>query len=159
MESFDANISAFMQWLLKATIQGSLLVCLIMLIKLMLKEKLSSRWYYWLWLVLLIRLALPWAPQSRFSLYSLILNSLPSHRITSNQSVVLTDETDFESDVSLQHGMADDTSVTGQNGTSQRVQGIDSGEKNLPETAVTSSRLSLSANGQNRQNSMLAVHV
>lgn len=34
MESLDASLAAFCQWLLKATLQGSLLVCLILAIKL-----------------------------------------------------------------------------------------------------------------------------
>ena len=41
MGTFEANLATFVQWLLKATLQGSLLVCLIVLIKVVLRG--SSR--------------------------------------------------------------------------------------------------------------------
>jgi beta-lactamase regulating signal transducer with metallopeptidase domain len=81
--SLDTSLTAFFQWLLKATLQGSLLVCLILLVKAVLRERLLARWHYCFWLVLLVRLILPWAPQSRLSIYNLIPQSLPSHRALS----------------------------------------------------------------------------
>jgi len=71
METYQEVLAAFLQWLLKTTLQGSLLVCLIMLIKMTLRERLPARWHYCLWLILLVRLSLPWSPQSRLSIYSL----------------------------------------------------------------------------------------
>jgi len=71
MEAFSAQLSPFFQWLVKASLQGSLLICLILLIRLMLRGRLPIRWHYWLWLVLLVRLSLPWSPQSHFSIYNL----------------------------------------------------------------------------------------
>ncbi len=72
MDALTTNLAPFWPWLLKATLQGSLLVCLILLIKRVLRERLAARWHYALWLVLLVRLAAPWAPQSGVSLYGLI---------------------------------------------------------------------------------------
>ena len=80
VETLDTSLATFFQWLLKVTLQGSLLVCLILLIKIVLRERLPTRWHYCLWLVLLMRLVLPWAPQSRLSIYNLIPRSLSSHR-------------------------------------------------------------------------------
>jgi len=77
MEALTTNLAAIWPWLLKATLQGSLLVCLIVLIKMILRERLPARWHYALWLVLLLRLALPWTPQSRISIYGLIPRSVP----------------------------------------------------------------------------------
>ncbi len=79
MESLDTNLNVLFQWLLRATVQGSLLACLILAIKLVLRERLPARWHYCLWLVLLVRLSLPWAPQSHLSIYNLIPRLLPSH--------------------------------------------------------------------------------
>ena len=70
METFDIHLTAFVHWLLRATLQGSLLVCLILAIKLALRNRLPARWHYCLWLVLLVRLVLPWAPQSHLSIYN-----------------------------------------------------------------------------------------
>ena len=71
MESLEVYVAPFFAWLWKATLQGSVLVCLIVLIKLLLQRRLPARWNYALWFVLLVRLSLPWAPQSRLSLYNL----------------------------------------------------------------------------------------
>jgi bla regulator protein BlaR1 len=81
VESLDTNLTLLSQWLLRATLQGSLLVCLILAIKLALRERLPARWHYCLWLILLVRLALPWVPQSRLSVYNFVPQSLPSHRV------------------------------------------------------------------------------
>lgn len=80
MEAFGINASPLLQWLLKTTIQGSVLVCLILLIKLVLRQKLLIRWHYCLWLLLLARLAMPWAPQSRISMFNLMPQSVPQQR-------------------------------------------------------------------------------
>ncbi len=64
-------LGTFLQWLLKATFQGSLLVCVILLIKTLLRDRLPARWHYGLWLVLLVRLSLPWSVQSSLSIYGL----------------------------------------------------------------------------------------
>jgi len=71
MQALTIQAWPFFQWLLKATLQGSVLVCLILLVKLLLRHRLSVRWHYCLWLILLIRLSLPWSPQSSLSIYGL----------------------------------------------------------------------------------------
>ncbi|MBN1974177.1 MAG: PD40 domain-containing protein [Sedimentisphaerales bacterium] len=159
MESFYANISTFMQWLLKATLQGSILVCLIMLIKLILKEKLSARWYYWLWLVLLIRLALPWAPQSRFSIYSLILNSLPSHQAASSSSIELSNGTDNKPDTFDHIENKEDALETGKSVTLPQMQEGDSEGKNSSPTIIAASGSSSNTKSQYQQKIVFSVHV
>lgn len=79
MESLDTNLSVLFQWLLRATFEGSLLACLILAIKLALRERLPARWHYCLWLILLVRLSLPWAPQSHLSIYNLVPRPFSSH--------------------------------------------------------------------------------
>ena len=83
MESLDTNLAVLFQWLLRATLQGSLLACLILATKLALRERLPARWHYCLWLILLVRLSLPWAPQSHLSIYNIVPRSLPSHLASS----------------------------------------------------------------------------
>jgi Tol biopolymer transport system component/beta-lactamase regulating signal transducer with metallopeptidase domain len=72
MEAFNIILSPFFQWLLKTTIQASVLICLILLVKITFRQKLPVRWHYYLWLILLVRLALPWSPQSRISIYNFV---------------------------------------------------------------------------------------
>jgi beta-lactamase regulating signal transducer with metallopeptidase domain/Tol biopolymer transport system component len=65
-------IQPFFDWLLETTLIGSVVICLILLIQKALGGKLGPRWCHALWLVLLIRMVLPWAPSSRLSLFNLI---------------------------------------------------------------------------------------
>jgi len=80
MESLNISVQPFFEWLLRATFQASLLICLILLLQVMLRGKLGPRWCHALWLLLLIRMVMPWAPQSRASIFNLIPRSIPSSR-------------------------------------------------------------------------------
>ena len=74
------QLQPFFEWLLRTTLQASLLICLIFLFQAVLRNKLGARWHYCLWLLLLIRMAMPWAPQSRVSVFNLIPQSLPQRQ-------------------------------------------------------------------------------
>jgi beta-lactamase regulating signal transducer with metallopeptidase domain/Tol biopolymer transport system component len=72
MEGIMAFIQLFFDWLLQTTLIGSVVICLILVIQKMLGGRLGPRWCHALWLVLLMRMILPWAPSSRLSLVNLI---------------------------------------------------------------------------------------
>jgi len=72
MGTFAAQLSEFFNWLLRASLQASVLVCLVLLVKALLQRKLAVRWHYYLWLLLLVRLVAPWAPESRTSIFNLV---------------------------------------------------------------------------------------
>jgi beta-lactamase regulating signal transducer with metallopeptidase domain len=72
MQAFIVNGLPFFPWLIKTSLQGSLLIGLIFLVRLLLRDRLSVRWYSYLWLLLLLRLALPWVPNSRISAFNLV---------------------------------------------------------------------------------------
>lgn len=59
-------------WVIETSIMASILVGLILCLKLLLKNQLTPRWQYALWLILLVRLMLPWSPNSSFSMYSML---------------------------------------------------------------------------------------
>jgi len=65
-------VQPFFDWLLQTTLIASVVICLILAAQKTLGGKLGPRWSHALWLVLLIRMALPWLPSSRFSLFNLI---------------------------------------------------------------------------------------
>jgi beta-lactamase regulating signal transducer with metallopeptidase domain/Tol biopolymer transport system component len=72
MEGIMAYTQSFFGWLLQTTLIASLVICLILLIQKVLGGKLGPRWSHALWLILLIRMVLPWSPSSRVSLSNLI---------------------------------------------------------------------------------------
>jgi len=86
MESLSVQVQPFVAWLLRSTLQASMLIGLILLVQITLRGKLGPRWSHALWLILLLRMVLPWAPQSRVSIFNLIPHSdspvgwgLPQH--------------------------------------------------------------------------------
>ncbi|PEQ92532.1 M56 family metallopeptidase [Bacillus cereus] len=58
-------------WLIETSLMASILVGFILCIKVLFRNKLTPRWQYMLWIVLMIRLLLPWSPDSSYSIYSL----------------------------------------------------------------------------------------
>lgn len=77
MNFISVEISPFWGWLLKTTLHGTVLIGLIILIKWLFRGKLTARWQCALWGLLLVRLALPWMPQSRLGLSAMVFELLP----------------------------------------------------------------------------------
>ena len=76
MESLSMQLMPLFDWLLRTTLQAALLFCLIMLIKLIVRGRLPIRWHYCLWLLLLIRMATPWLPESKISVFNWVPRSI-----------------------------------------------------------------------------------
>lgn len=73
MERFvDIYLPAFFDWVIETSIMASILVSLILCIKVLFRNKLTPRWQYMLWIILIIRLVLPWSPDSSYSIYSVL---------------------------------------------------------------------------------------
>ncbi|MCU5486685.1 M56 family metallopeptidase [Bacillus cereus] len=62
----------FFDWLIETSLMASILVGFILCIKVLFRNKFPPRWQYMLWIVLMIRLLLPWSPDSSYSIYSLL---------------------------------------------------------------------------------------
>ncbi|MEC0092712.1 M56 family metallopeptidase, partial [Paenibacillus macquariensis] len=54
------------------SIMASILVLLIMMMQHVLKHRLKPRWHYLMWLLVIVRLIVPWGPESEFSIYNWI---------------------------------------------------------------------------------------
>lgn len=65
------RLSDFFAWILSTSLMASVLVVLILAAKWLLRDKLKPRWSFLLWLLLILRLVLPWAPESSFSVYNI----------------------------------------------------------------------------------------
>jgi len=77
MEALSIQLQPLFDSVLRATLQASLLICLILLLQTVLRSRMEVRWHYCLWLVLLVRMAMPWTPQSRISLFNLLPQAMP----------------------------------------------------------------------------------
>jgi bla regulator protein BlaR1 len=74
----------FFKWILSTSAIAALLVGLIFLTKLALRSHLKPRWHYIIWLLLPLRLLLPWIPESSFSIFNLFANHKSSNLQTIN---------------------------------------------------------------------------
>jgi len=81
MGTLTIQLRPFFDWLLWVSLQGSVLIGLIVLIQLILRGKLGIRWHFLLWVLLLIRLAVPWLPESKMSIFNLLPKSIQQGRI------------------------------------------------------------------------------
>ncbi|MBI2949392.1 MAG: PD40 domain-containing protein [Verrucomicrobia bacterium] len=71
MRDFSLTLlESFTAWLVKTSWQVSVLIGLVLLAQWVLRRHLSAGWRYGLWLLVLVRLMLPTAPPSPFSLYN-----------------------------------------------------------------------------------------
>lgn len=65
------DYSKILYWLVDTSIKGSFLIISIILIKWLLKNSLGARWHYNIWFLALIRLIIPFAPQSSISIFNI----------------------------------------------------------------------------------------
>ena len=66
----SAITGMFFNWLVRTSWQAAVLVLIVFLIQSVFRRKLSARWRYALWLLVVFRLLLPAAPQSAVSLFN-----------------------------------------------------------------------------------------
>ena len=86
-----------MELLLNMTIGGTAVACVILVVKLLLKNRLTPKWHVYIWLILAVRLLIPGLPESDYSL----MNTIPSaHNFTvaedTKESIVSESSTDKE---------------------------------------------------------------
>jgi len=70
MGSLLAQAGPLFDWLVRSTIQASVLILLILAFRLATRGRLRARWHYLLWLLVVVRMLLPWAPESGLSLFN-----------------------------------------------------------------------------------------
>ena len=86
MEALNTQLLQFFDKLLWISIQSSVLIILIVLVQIVLRRRLGIRWHYFLWGLLLIRLAMPWLPESKISIFNLIPKSIQQGRLIESVS-------------------------------------------------------------------------
>ncbi|MCK9860636.1 M56 family metallopeptidase [Paenibacillus sp. ATY16] len=83
------RLSDFFAWILSTSLMASVLIVFILGAKGLLRDKLKPRWGYLLWLLLILRLVLPWAPESSFSVYNIShLFGEKNHFAAGNETII-----------------------------------------------------------------------
>ncbi|GIP45346.1 hypothetical protein J45TS6_38050 [Paenibacillus sp. J45TS6] len=102
------GVPSFLLWLGKTSLMASVVVIVILGIKTLLRDRLPVKWQYALWLVLIMRLILPWAPESSFSLYNLFPKTT-----NSSTETMFTDVGDYE--ITSSSLLTEDEEMNGRN--------------------------------------------
>ena len=84
METLMLYISAFFSWFIDYTIDISIFVCIIFIIKSIFSKRLPAWWHYGLWVVLLIRMLIPWRYERTAQIPELLPIPLPNIHILDN---------------------------------------------------------------------------
>ncbi|MFB6468211.1 M56 family metallopeptidase [Cytobacillus sp. Hz8] len=98
---FSIYLPRFFNWVIETSIMASILVGLILCVKILLRNKLTPRWHYLLWMILIVRLLLPWTPGSSFSIYSILLNGYESIISVQSPSIVSSENEHSQGTISL----------------------------------------------------------
>jgi beta-lactamase regulating signal transducer with metallopeptidase domain len=74
----EATLLALFGWIVDATVKGSVVILLVAVLQRLVGRRIGARWSHALWLVVLLRLAVPSGPASSLSIFNLIpLNGGP----------------------------------------------------------------------------------
>ncbi|KJR45418.1 Regulatory sensor-transducer, BlaR1/MecR1 family [Desulfosporosinus sp. I2] len=93
------EIELVFNWVIKTSIMASILAVLILLVNYALRNKLDAKWQYAIWMLLIIRLLIPYDIQSPWSIYSLLPNnSVPIPMV--NQANIRMTDNDTQIDIS-----------------------------------------------------------
>ncbi|QAA34427.1 M56 family metallopeptidase [Clostridium manihotivorum] len=66
------NLEVLFKIILSLSFMGSIVAISIMLVKRIFKTKLKANWHYLIWFLLIVRLLMPYAPESKFSVFNIL---------------------------------------------------------------------------------------
>lgn len=70
MQVLAYSLDSFFGWLWRASWQASVVIALVALAQAVFHKQLGARWRHWLWLLVIVRLALPGSIECRFSVFN-----------------------------------------------------------------------------------------
>ncbi|MDO0823869.1 M56 family metallopeptidase [Desulfosporosinus nitroreducens] len=75
------------QWVLNVSVMAGILTIVIILLKLLLGNKLNVKWHSWVWFLVMIRLLVPYAPETPFSVFNLwgFFSGAPNYTMSEQQ--------------------------------------------------------------------------
>ena len=88
-------LEAFFKNILSLSFMGSILTGMIILIKRLFNNKLSANWHYYIWFLLIIRLTMPYTPESSLSIFNLFPTT--SQEIETAQYINIDNNVTFSS--------------------------------------------------------------
>ncbi|MGH4125083.1 MAG: M56 family metallopeptidase [Clostridium sp.] len=77
-------INLLFRAILISSAMGSFLAIIIIIIKKLFKNKLSASWHYYIWMLLILRLAIPYSYQSPLSIFNIFTNTVSNFEVSLN---------------------------------------------------------------------------
>lgn len=90
-----AAVSPFVSWLADASVKGSVVIVLVAVLHRLLASRVDARWRHALWLLVLVRLALPAGPSSRLSIFNLLPSGSEAAAVAPRTTVLAAAVTEF----------------------------------------------------------------
>ncbi|MGH4137862.1 M56 family metallopeptidase [Clostridium sp.] len=81
-------INLLFKAILISSAMGSFLAILIMIIKKLFKNKLSASWHYYIWMLLIVRLAIPYSYQSPLSIFNIFTKTTTNIEVSANIPII-----------------------------------------------------------------------
>jgi bla regulator protein BlaR1 len=81
-------VSPFLSWLADASVKGAVVIVLVAILHRLLASRVDARWRHALWLLVLVRFALPAGPSSRLSIFNLLPRSEDAALAVPGQSMI-----------------------------------------------------------------------
>lgn len=70
------GLNSFIPWLLDSSLMGSILIGFIIMLRFVFKNKLGASWQYLIWFFLILKLLIPYAPESSLSVFNVFNQAL-----------------------------------------------------------------------------------
>lgn len=97
-------VSAIFNWVMASSLMGSFIICMILLIKLIIKNKQGALWHYYIWFILILRLMIPYSPESSISIFN-VFNPIVTnlyHNQSNTAKTVKNQKVEIPHNVSVQ---------------------------------------------------------
>lgn len=85
-----SGFPSYFQWVLLSSAMAAVLTGIILLAKFIFKNKLGPAWHYYLWFLLLLRLVLPYTPESPVSVFNMAAPAVSRIAVPQNPGVTVT---------------------------------------------------------------------
>jgi beta-lactamase regulating signal transducer with metallopeptidase domain len=91
------NLTEMFRYVVSLSLSGSILVIGLLLIKILLRQKLSANWQYCIWFVLFIRLIIPFTPSAPLNVF----NYIPHNQLVSELPQISVPSTKLENSAAI----------------------------------------------------------
>ena len=84
MATISETLLFFCEWLIGSTVRAGVLILVILAVQYLLHAKMLARWRCWFWVLLMVQMLMPWAPESRLSVFNLVRVPAPDSTVVAS---------------------------------------------------------------------------